>query len=59
MNNLDENCLKPERSLLIPLDETKMEPACDQQKAFLSTLKSVASSYDYLGTREPPKSKTS
>ena len=55
VNNLDEIRVKPELSLRTPLDETKMEPDCDQQMELLSTLKLVASSYDHVGTREPPK----
>ena len=31
----------------------------DQQMAFLSILKPVASSFHHVGTREPPKTKTS
>ena len=59
VTNPDEIRVKLERSLRTPLDETKIEPDCDQQMAFLSILQPVASSYDYAGTREPPKSKTS
>ena len=59
MNNLDERRVKLERSLRTLLDKTKMGPYYDQQMAFLSTLKPVASSYDNVGTREPPRNKTS
>ena len=58
MNNLDAMRFKPERSLRTPLDETKMEPNCDKQITILSTLKSVASSFDHVGTRDPPKTKS-
>ena len=36
-----------------------MDPDCDQQMTFLSTLKPVASSYYSVGTHEPPRNKTS
>ena len=47
--------VKPELCLRPPLDETKMEPYYDHQMAVLSTLKQLASSYDHVRTREPPK----
>ena len=54
--NLDETCVKLERCLRIPLDETMMDPYCEQHMAVLSTLKPVVvSSFDHVGTREPPK----
>ena len=34
VNNLDEIRVKLERSLRIPIDETKVEPDCGQQMAF-------------------------
>ena len=36
-----------------------MEPDCDQKMAFLSTMKPVASYNHHVGTRKPPKTKTS
>ena len=51
--------VKPELYLRPPLDETKMEPYYDQQMAVLSTLKQFTSSYDHVGTREPPKTQLS
>ena len=59
VNNADEICVKHERSLRTPSDETKMKTDCDQQMAFLSTLKPVATSNNYDDTRDPSKSKTS
>ena len=59
VNNLDETRVKLERCLRTPLDETKMEPYHDQQMAALSTLKPIASSFDHVGTREPPKTQLS
>ena len=56
VNNPDERSNKPEQSLRTPLDETKMKPVCDQQMAFLLTLKSIASSFEKVDTRESPKS---
>ena len=44
VKNLEESRVKPERNLRTPLDETKMEPECDQQMAVHSTLKPAASS---------------